>query len=57
MAAFVDIGLAVGFSFDTLNLTGVALTTLSTVTSAIVTFGNGHCREAGRWAGRRVLHI
>jgi drug/metabolite transporter (DMT)-like permease len=47
-AAFIGLGLAIGFSFGALNLAGVGLAALSTVTSVIVIIGNGRAvKEAG----------
>lgn len=47
-AAFVGLGLAVGFSFDMLNAAGLALAALSTVTGAVVIIGNGYAaKQAG----------
>jgi drug/metabolite transporter (DMT)-like permease len=41
IAAFSGLGLAVGFSFGSLNLAGVGLATLATITCVFVIMGNG----------------
>ncbi len=51
IAAIAGLGLAVGFSFDTLNLPGIALAALATITCVFVIIGNGRAvQQAGSLA-------
>jgi drug/metabolite transporter (DMT)-like permease len=47
-AAFAGLGLAIGISLDALNIMGIALATLSTITCVIVILGSGRAlKQAG----------
>ena len=51
IAAFAGLGLAVGLSFASFNLAGIALAALSSVTSVFVVIGNGRAmKQAGSLA-------
>lgn len=49
-AAFFGLGLAIGFSFGNLNLTGILLASSATIVGVFVIIGNGRAaKQAGAW--------